>query len=92
MDQGGPAAELTERAMDFDLKQLADRVRAAADRSEGLKATVSGFDLILSKDGYGANRSESVPFAALFLSDRDVLRQALNRLDKVDAGRVRPPG
>jgi hypothetical protein len=67
--------------MDFDLSQLADRMRAAADRSAGLKITVSGFDLILSKDGYGANRSEAVPFASLFLSDRDVLGRALDRLE-----------
>jgi hypothetical protein len=66
--------------MDFDLNQLADRVRAAADRAAGLKVTVSGFDLILSKDGYGANRSESVPFAALFLREDDMLGQALDRL------------
>jgi len=72
--------------MDFDLNQLADRVRAAADRAGGLKVTVSGFDLILSKDGYGANRSESVPFASLFLSDRDVLGQALDRLTGAGPG------
>jgi hypothetical protein len=70
--------------MDFDLNQFAGRIRAAADRCGQLKVTVSGFDLILSKDGYGANRSESVPFASLFLSDRDVLGQALDRLDKVE--------
>jgi hypothetical protein len=66
--------------MDFDLNQLADRLRTAADRSSGLKVTVSGVDLILSKDGYGVNRSEAVPFASLFVSDRDVLGQALDRL------------
>jgi hypothetical protein len=70
-----------ERKMEFDLNQLAVRVRAAADRSSALKVTVSGFDLILSKDGYGANRSESVPFAAMFLREDDILRQALDRLD-----------
>ncbi len=66
--------------MDLDLNQLAERLRAAADRSAGLKVTVSGYDLILSKDGYGANRSESVPFAALFLRQEDLLGQALDRL------------
>jgi hypothetical protein len=66
--------------MEFDLNLLADRLRAAADRSAGLKATVSGFDLILSKDGYGTGKSESVPFAALFLRADDALCQALDRL------------
>jgi hypothetical protein len=66
--------------MDFNLDQLAERIRAAADRASGLKVTVSGFDLILSKDGYGAGRSEAVPFAALFLRDTDVLGEALSRL------------
>ena len=66
--------------MDFDLHRLAERLRAAADRSQGLTITVSGFDLAFSKDGYGTGRSESIPFAALFLDDRDVLAQALDRL------------
>jgi hypothetical protein len=69
--------------MDFDLNQLADRLRSAADRAAHLKVTVSGFDLILSKDGYGAGRSESVPFAGLFLRDDDLLTQALDRLSAV---------
>ncbi len=69
--------------MDFDLNQLAERLRAAADRAAGLKVTVSGFDLILSKDGYGSGRSESVPFAALFLRQEDVLGQALDRLASI---------
>jgi hypothetical protein len=86
MDQGGPASELTgANPMNFDLNQLADRVRAAADRSDGLTVTVSGFDLILSKDGYGTNRSESIPFASLFLNDRDVLGQAMDRLKDAEA-------
>jgi len=69
--------------MDFDLKRLSDRLTVAAARLEGLKVTVSGFDLILSKGDYGTYRSESVPFAALFLRDDDVLAQALNRLSAV---------
>jgi hypothetical protein len=68
--------------MDFDLEQLAQRLRAAADRAAGLKVSVSGFDLIRSKDGYGTNRSEAVPFAALFLDERDVLAEALDRLGR----------
>ena len=68
--------------MDFDLNRLADRLTAATARLEGLKVTVSGFDLILSKDGYGAGRSESVPFAALFLRDEDMLGQAIDRLSR----------
>jgi hypothetical protein len=67
--------------MDFDLNQLAERLRAAADRAADLKITVSGFDLILSKDGYGTTRSESLPFAALFLRPEDVLGRALDRLE-----------
>ncbi len=66
--------------MDFDIRRLSDRLSAATERLDGLKITVSGFDLILSKDGYGTYRSESVPFAALFLSDKDVLGEALDRL------------
>ncbi len=66
--------------MIFDLNRLAQRLTAAAARTEGLDVSVSGFDLILSKDGFGARRSESLPFASLFLSDRDVLGEALDRL------------
>jgi hypothetical protein len=68
--------------MDFDLGKLAERVRGAADRAGGLTVTVSNFDLILSKAGHGANRSESIPFAALFLREDDVLAQALARLER----------
>ena len=71
--------------MKFDLDQLAKRLAAAAARAGGLEVTVSNFDLILAKAGHGTNRCESVPFAALFLSDKDVLDEALDRLDKVDA-------
>ena len=46
---------------------------AAAARTGGLEVTISNFDLILAKAGHGTNRCESVPFAALFLSDKDVL-------------------
>ena len=64
----------------FDLHQLADRLKAAADRASDLTVTISANDLILSRDGYGTGRSEGVPFAALFLREDDVLGQALNRL------------
>ncbi len=66
--------------MKFDLSRLAQRLTEAAQRADGLDVTVSNFDLILSKDGHGTHRSESVPFAALFLSEPDVLAQALDRL------------
>jgi len=66
--------------MDFDLAALADRLRAASDRTGGLKVTITATDLILSKDGYGTGRSEGVPFPALFLRKEDVLAQALDRL------------
>ena len=65
----------------FDLKTFADRIQAAAGRAEGLTVTISTTDLIVSKDGgYGVGRSESVPFAALFLRQDDPLGQALDRL------------
>ena len=66
--------------MQIDLNQLAERLKAAAARTEGLKVTVSAQDIILSKDGYGAGRSEGMPFAALFLREEDVLGEALDRL------------
>ncbi|MHB8283266.1 MAG: hypothetical protein ACYDD1_01175 [Caulobacteraceae bacterium] len=69
--------------MKFDLQRLATRLTAAAGRLEGLEVTVSTFDLILSKTGYGTHRSEAVPFAALFLSDKDMLAEALDRLEKI---------
>ncbi len=68
--------------MNFDLDQLARRLASAADLSRDLDVTVSTFDLIFSRDGHGAGRSESVPFAALFLSDEDLLGQALARLGR----------
>jgi hypothetical protein len=68
--------------MTLDLNQLAQRLAAAAQRSVGLEVSVSSFDLILSKQGHGTQRSESVPFAAIFLSDRDLLAEALDRLDR----------
>ncbi len=66
--------------MTFDLDQLAQRIASAADLSRDLDVTVSSFDLIFSRGGHGAGRSESVPFAALFLSDEDLLARALARL------------
>jgi hypothetical protein len=77
--------------MKFDLDQLAQRLTEAAQRADGLDVSVSNFDLILSKDGHGTYRSESVPFAALFLSDEDLLGKALDRLQVPcsDAGQSR---
>ena len=66
--------------MQFDLDRLAKRLTDAAARTQGLEISISNFDLILAKDGHGTNRCESVPFAALFLSDKDVLSEALDRL------------
>jgi hypothetical protein len=71
--------------MKFDLDQLARRLTDAAARAGGLEVTISNFDLILAKTGHGTNRCESVPFAALFLSDKDVLAEALDRLDRIEA-------
>ena len=73
--------------MTFDLDQLARRLADAAKRADGLQGTVSTFDLIISKDGHGTNRCESVPFASLFLSDKDVLGEALDRLERVSVRR-----
>ena len=67
--------------MKFDLKQLAERLQAAAGRGEGLTVEVTSTDLVLSRDGHGTGRSESLPFAALFLRPDDVLGQALDRLE-----------
>lgn len=66
--------------MIFDLDQFARRLTEAAARAQGLSVTISNFDLILSRDGHGTDRSESIAFAALFLSDRDLLGEALDRL------------
>ncbi len=66
--------------MTLDLDLLARRMTEAAARTTGLTVTVSNFDLILSQDGHGTGRSEAIPFAALFLSDRDPLGEALDRL------------
>ena len=66
--------------MTFDLEQLAQRLTTAAERTKGLVVTVSTFDLIISQAGYGTLRSESIPFASLFVSDEDVLNKALDRL------------
>jgi hypothetical protein len=65
---------------DFDLDRLAERLKSAAQRAQGLKVTVSNNDLMFSKAGYGTGLSEAVPFPALFLRDDDVLDQALTRL------------
>ena len=64
----------------FDLNRLAERLQSAAGRAEGLTVTTSNTDLIFIKDGVGTNRSEAVPFSALFLQDRDLVGEALNRL------------
>lgn len=65
---------------DFDLERLAERLKSAAQKAQGLKVTVSNNDLIFSKGGYGTGLSEAVPFPALFLRDDDALDQALTRL------------
>ena len=67
--------------MDVDLKRIADRLSAAAERCGGLQISASSSDLILSKDGFGTGRSEAVPFAAIFLrADEDAIGKALDRL------------
>ena len=68
--------------MKFDLKLLADRLQSVAGRGEGLTVEVTSTDLVLSRDGHGTGRSESLPFAALFLRSDDVLGQALDRLEQ----------
>jgi hypothetical protein len=74
----------------FDLKQLADRLAAAAERvaqsPHGLKAEVSTTDLILvahgGEGGHGTGRTESLAFPVLFHRDGDRLAQALDRLER----------
>ena len=78
--------------MKFDLDQLAQRITAAATRAKDLDVSVSSFDLILSRGGFGTHRSESVPFAALFLSEPDLLGKALDRLGVAEVEKTeRPP-
>ena len=74
--------------MNLDLTRLAERLTVAAKRSADLKVKVSSTDLILSKDGFGTGRSESMPFAALFLRDEDVLGMALDRLEAAKPGQA----
>lgn len=68
--------------MTFDLPQLARRLEAASSRLQGLTVEVSATDLIFVKDGHGTGRSESMPFAALFIRAEDVVSQALDRLER----------
>ena len=72
--------------MKFDLQTLADRLTAASARAASLSVEVTQNELVFSKDGHGTGRSESVPFAALFLREDDVVAQAIDRLG------VAPPG
>lgn len=72
--------------MKFDLGMLADRLKNAAERSTGLSVEVTATDLVLVKDGHGTGRSESVPFAALFLQPADIMGQALDRLEQQGPG------
>ena len=67
--------------MKIDLSLIAQRLQAGAHRAAAYEVSASGADLIISKDGFGTGRSEAVPFAALFLSDKDLLGQALDRLE-----------
>lgn len=74
--------KLSGAPMQFDLALLAQRLQSAAGRLDGLTVEVSAADLIFAKDGHGTGRSESMPFAALFLRPDDVIGQALDRLDR----------
>lgn len=75
-------------SLNLDLTRLAERLTVAAKRSADLKVKVSSTDLILSKGGFGTGRSESMPFAALFLRNEDVLGMALDRLEAGKPGQA----
>lgn len=72
--------------MKFNLDKLADRLKAVAGRASDITVEVTATDLVLVKGGHGTGRSESLPFAALFLQPADMLGQAMDRLEKSSAG------
>lgn len=71
--------------MQIDLTLIAERLRAASERVRAYEVTASATDLIVSKDGHGTGRSESVPLTALFLRQEDVLGEALDRLERASS-------
>ena len=76
-------------AQSFDLKRLADRLNAAADRIAAspahLRAETTPTDLIVAAHGHdgghGRGRTESIAFGILFHDDIDRLGEALDRLE-----------
>ena len=73
----------------FNLKQLAQRLDAAAERvgasPVGLCTEVTATDLIIAahgKDGgHGRGRTESLAFGILFNDPEDRLAQAIDRIE-----------
>ena len=76
-------------AQPIDLKRLAERLHAAAERiaasPAGLSAEVSTTDLMVvakgADGGHGQGRTESMPFGVLFHDPVDRLSQALDRIE-----------
>ncbi len=74
----------------FNLKQLADRLAAAAERVSaspaGLCAEVTMTDLVIAAHGrdggHGQGRTESLPFGVLFHDKQDRLTQAIDRIER----------
>ena len=77
-------------AQPFELKTLADRLAAAAERvarsPAGLCTEVTPTDLIIAAHGadggHGQSRTESLPFGLLFHDEHDRLAEALDRLER----------
>ena len=74
----------------LDLKQLAERLAAAAEQISaspaGLCTETTMTDLVIaahgSDGGHGQGRTESLPFGVLFHDKEDRLSQALDRIER----------
>ncbi len=74
----------------LDLKQLAERLAAAAERVSaspaGLCAETTATDLVIAAHGrdggHGQGRTESLPFGVLFHDKQDRLAQAIDRIER----------
>ena len=74
----------------LNLKQLAERLAAAAERISaspaGLCTEVTMTDLVIAAHGrdggHGQGRTESIPFGVLFHDKADRLAQAIDRIER----------
>ena len=77
-------------AQPFDLKTLAERLNAAAEKiaasPHGLRIQVTPTDLLIAAPGrdggHGQGRTESLQFGLLFHDEHDRLAEALDRLER----------